>query len=140
MVVLKITVSKVILPGKFFKMRTILPPSFSEQLKYPTLLRGYYLTATKTDVHLSHQQRKEAMLDEIILNSGGKFVTVTFTKKDGSLRTLTGRMGVTKHLKGGVSTLNADQYVTIYDIQNNGYRAVNRSTIQSVKCEGVTHE
>jgi len=79
-------------------------------------------------------------LDQLLLNSGGKFITVTFTKKDGSLRTLTGRLGVTKHLKGGVSTLNPDQYVTIYDVQNNGYRAVNRSTIQSVTCEGVTHE
>jgi len=79
-------------------------------------------------------------LDQLLLSSGGKFITVTFTKKDGSLRTLTGRLGVTKHLKGGVSTLNPDQYVTIYDVQNSGYRAVNRSTIQSVTCEGVTHE
>ena len=79
-------------------------------------------------------------LDQLLLNSGGKFITVTFTKKDGTLRTLTGRLGVTKHLKGGVSTLNPDQYVTIYDVQNSGYRAVNRSTIQSVTCEGVTYE
>ena len=79
-------------------------------------------------------------LDQLLLNRGGKLITVTFTKKDGSLRTLTGRLGVTKHLKGGVSTLNPDQYVTIYDVQNSGYRAVNRSTIQSVTCEGVTHE
>jgi len=75
-------------------------------------------------------------LDEIILNSGGKFVTITFTKKDGSERVLTGRLGVTKHLKGGVSTLNADQYITIYDVQSEGYRAVNRATIKSVKCNG----
>ena len=75
-------------------------------------------------------------LDEIILNSGGKFVTITFTKKDGSERVLTGRLGVTKHLKGGVSTLNADQYITIYDVQSEGYRAVNRATVKSVKCNG----
>jgi hypothetical protein len=75
-------------------------------------------------------------LDEIILNSGGKFVTITFTKKDGSERVLTGRLGVTKHLKGGVSTLNADHYITIYDVQSEGYRAVNRATIKSVKCNG----
>ena len=49
-------------------------------------------------------------------------------------------LGVTKHLKGGISTLNPDLYVTIYDVQNNGYRAVNRSTIQSVTCEGIIHE
>lgn len=75
-------------------------------------------------------------LDEIILNSNGKFVTVTFTKKDGTERVLTGRMGVTKHLKGGVSTLDAEQYITIFDVQSQGYRAVNRDTIKSVKCNG----
>jgi len=75
-------------------------------------------------------------LDEIILNSNGKFVTITFTKKDGTERVLTGRMGVTKHLKGGVSTLDAEQYIPIFDVQSQGYRAVNRDTIKSVKCNG----
>jgi len=78
-------------------------------------------------------------LDDIILKSGGKFVSVTFVKKDGSLRTLTGRLGVTKHLKGGVSTLDPNQYITIFDVVNKGYRAVNRETIQSVTFEGETH-
>jgi len=78
-------------------------------------------------------------LDDIILSSGGKFVSVTFVKKDGSLRTLTGRLGVTKHLKGGVSTLDPNQYITIFDVVNKGYRAVNRETIQSVTFEGETH-
>jgi len=75
-------------------------------------------------------------LDDLILSSGGKFVSVTFVKKDGSLRTLTGRLGVTKHLKGGVSTLDPNQYITIFDVVNKGYRAVNRETIQSVTFEG----
>jgi hypothetical protein len=78
-------------------------------------------------------------LDKLLLNSGGKFVSVTFTKKDGTLRKLVGRMGVTSHLKGGVSTLDPSQYVTIYDVKNGGYRAVNRDTIKSVTCEGVTY-
>jgi hypothetical protein len=71
-------------------------------------------------------------LDKLILNSGGKFVSVTFVKKNGETRILTGRLGVTKHLKGGVSTLNPDEYITIYDVVNKGYRAINRSTILSV--------
>ena len=78
------------------------------------------------------------MLDQLILQSAGRFVTVVFEKKNGELRTLTGRLGVTKHLKGGVSTLNADEYITIYDVVNKGYRAVNRSTIRSVTINHVT--
>ena len=79
-------------------------------------------------------------LDQFILNSNGKFVTITFVKKDGSERVLNGRLGVTKHLKGGVSTLNPTEYITIYDVQNGGYRAVNRSTIKRVKIDGITIE
>lgn len=75
-------------------------------------------------------------LDKLILNSGGKFVSVTFVKKNGETRVLTGRLGVTKHLKGGVSTLNPDEYITIYDVVNKGYRAINRGTIQSISISG----
>ena len=78
------------------------------------------------------------MLDELILQSAGRFVTVTFKKKNGELRTLTGRLGVTKHLKGGTSTLNPDAYITIYDVVNKGYRAINRETIRSVTINHIT--
>jgi len=46
---------------------------------------------------------------------------------------LNGRLGVTKHLKGGLSTLNPLEYITVYDLQSKGYRAINRSTIIDVK-------
>lgn len=75
-------------------------------------------------------------LAHIIDNSDGKFLSVTFIKKDGSTRVLTGRLGVKKHLKGGTSTLDANQYITIYDTVNQGYRAINRETIQSVRIDG----
>lgn len=76
-------------------------------------------------------------MDDLLLSSDGKMVSVQFVKKDGSLRTLNGRLGVKKHLKGGVSTLNPDQYVTIYDVQNKGYRAVNRKTIIGLRIGGL---
>tara|TARA_B110000503_G_scaffold76711_1_gene118324 strand:- start:482 stop:724 length:243 start_codon:yes stop_codon:yes gene_type:complete len=79
------------------------------------------------------------MLDDLILKSAGRFVTVTFTKKSGEDRTLTGRMGVTKHLKGGQSTLDANKYITIFDVVNKGYRAINRETIKSVTINHETH-
>jgi hypothetical protein len=68
-----------------------------------------------------------------ILASNGKIFNVLFTKKDGSVRSMNARLGVTKHLKGGVSTLNANQYITVYDMQNKGYRAINKETIISVR-------
>jgi hypothetical protein len=77
-------------------------------------------------------------LDTFIEQSNGKFITVVFVKKDGSKRIMNCRLGVTKHLKGGECTVNRDQYVIVYDMQSKGYRSINRDTIESVTCEGVT--
>lgn len=76
------------------------------------------------------------MLAKIIESSNGKIISITFIKKDGTERTLVGRLGVTKHLKGGESKLDAAKYITIFDTQNGGYRAINRETIKSVRFGG----
>lgn len=77
-------------------------------------------------------------LDDLIAQSNGKFVTVRFVKKDGTVRTMTCRTGVRKHLKGGQSTLDPSRYLTVFDVQKGEYRAINRDTILSVTLEGVT--
>ena len=75
-------------------------------------------------------------LTDLIEQSNGKFISVTFIKKDGSERVLVGRLGVTSRLKGGKSTLDPNQYITIFDVQNDGYRAINRDTIRSLRIDG----
>lgn len=75
-------------------------------------------------------------LATIVAQSNGKIVTVTFTKKDGSLRVMTCRLGVTKHLKGGESTLDGSQYLTVFDMAKQAYRAINKDTIVSVRANG----
>ena len=75
-------------------------------------------------------------LDSIIESSNGKIVSVTFTKADGTLRVMTCRLGVTKHLKGGESTLDGSKYLTVFDMVKKGYRAINRDTIRSVRLSG----
>jgi hypothetical protein len=67
-----------------------------------------------------------------ILNSNGKIMTVKFIKKDGSLRVMNCRLGVTKHLKGGCSTLNPDKFITVYDLKSEGYRAIDKESILEV--------
>lgn len=75
-------------------------------------------------------------LASIVAASNGRFVSVTFQKADGTLRVMLCRLGVTKHLKGGESTLDADKFLTVYDVQKEGYRAINKSTIQSIRISG----
>lgn len=77
-------------------------------------------------------------LDSLILESHGKFVTVRFIKKDGSVRTMLCRTGVKKYLKGGVSTLDPDKFLTVFDVSKGDYRAVNRQTILSVTFQHVS--
>lgn len=77
-------------------------------------------------------------LASIVAASNGRFVSVVFVKKDGTQRAMLCRLGVTKHLKGGESTLDADKYLTVFDVQKEAYRAINRDTIVSVKLAGAT--
>lgn len=69
---------------------------------------------------------------ERILNSNGKIFTVTFVKKDGSIRVLNGRLGVTKHLKGGACTIDKDKFIIVYDLKSEGYRAIDKDAILDV--------
>ena len=77
-------------------------------------------------------------IKSVLKATKGKFFTVVFVKKDGTTRVMNCRLGVTKHLKGGVSTLNPSEFLTVYDMQAEGYRAINLSTIVSVTCGGTT--
>lgn len=77
-------------------------------------------------------------ISNFIAESKGKFITINFIKKDGTARKLNGRIGVTKYLKNGTATVNLDKYLIVYDTLNAGYRSVNKSTIVSVTCEGLT--
>jgi hypothetical protein len=73
----------------------------------------------------------------LIEQSNGKMVTVSFIKKDGSLRVLNGRLGVKKYLKGGKINTNTDEYINIYDVKNQGYRSINRNTIVALRMQGI---
>jgi hypothetical protein len=76
-------------------------------------------------------------LNSLIERSNGTFVTVTFTKKDGTTRVLNGRMGVTAGVKGVGNGLDPKKFITIFDVKNNGFRAINRDTITEVKVGGI---
>ena len=77
-------------------------------------------------------------LIDLILNSDGKFLTIDFIKKDGTPRTINGRLGVTKYLKGGKRTTDPSKFVVVYSNDAQGYRAINIDTIQAVRMDGLT--
>lgn len=66
----------------------------------------------------------------------GKFFRAVFLKKDGSLREMTCRFGVTKHLKGGEKAYNAEALGlwTVFDVEKKAYRTIDTKRLIALKC------
>jgi hypothetical protein len=81
-----------------------------------------------------------------ILRSG-QFVTVTFTKEDGTVRVLNGRSGVAKGVKGVGMAYDADakNIVILYEANNEAeapsdkYRAVRVDRVIQIRAAGKTY-
>jgi hypothetical protein len=68
----------------------------------------------------------------------GKLFSVTFEKKDGSLRKMTARLGVRKYLIGGGSKFDAEPrgMVRVFSMRDKGYRTVTPAKITRIKAYG----
>lgn len=71
-----------------------------------------------------------------------KIFSVTFEKKDGTLRKMLCRLGVTKYLRGGEMKYSPKErnMLVVFDIQKNDYRMINFNTITELKTQGVTYK
>ena len=63
---------------------------------------------------------------------------VTFTKKDGTVRDMTCRLGVTKHLKGGELGYDpvSKGLMSVFDMTKGEYRMINLSTVTELRANG----
>ena len=98
---------------------------------------------------LEFNMDKIAIVRNIVENTDGLFFNITFVKKNGEIRNLTGRTGVTKHLTpnpricmNGTSDTVAhkEEYIKVYDTIKKGYRNVNMETVTYFKCGDVEIE
>jgi hypothetical protein len=80
-------------------------------------------------------------LDKLLIDQKGKFFTVVFRKKDGSLRRMNGRLGVRKYLRGGVNKVSRydTPYITIFECISLGYRTANLQTITKVMANNTIY-
>lgn len=69
---------------------------------------------------------------KFIESLNGKFFTIDFIKKDGSIRSLVARGGVTKHLKGSGNP-TPPHLVTVFDIKDNQYKSIIEKNIVEIK-------
>ena len=72
------------------------------------------------------KETKETMktLDQLIAETKGKFFSVTFTKKDGSVRTVNGKDFYRRLLVGGDSAIRQSGYVPF--VNRNAHNILNR--------------
>ena len=74
----------------------------------------------------------KAAIVNLINKTGGKVFTVSFTKKDGTLRVMNARTGVKSKLRGGKSTTaHVPNLITVFDMKAGQYRCINTDTIKS---------
>ena len=79
---------------------------------------------------------------EMLNETDGKIFTVSFIKRTtGELRVMNCRLGVKKHLKGGVQVYDPKEYalLTVFDMQKKAYRSISLDAIVSVKLDGIEY-
>tara|TARA_R100000544_G_C2209297_1_gene51028 strand:- start:186 stop:443 length:258 start_codon:yes stop_codon:yes gene_type:complete len=71
---------------------------------------------------------------------GNKIFSATFIKKNGELRKMLCRLGVKKHLKGGIKKYDAESLnmITVYSLDSKGYRTLSLSSLKQIKSKGTT--
>lgn len=77
-----------------------------------------------------------------IRKSSGKVFTVTFIKKDNTVRVMNARLGVRKHLKGGALKYDpaSKGLIGVFDMQDGGYKMINIKTMLKLKIESGEFE
>jgi len=77
--------------------------------------------------------KRNKVLD-FLYNQRGRFVTIKFVKKDGTVRRMNGRLGVVKGTKGKYNLVDRydTSYKTMFDVQNYGFRNFNIDTVMTV--------
>jgi hypothetical protein len=88
---------------------------------------------------------KGRMIRDLLTNNGGRMFSVTFTKADGTERTITGNYGHVKGQDGENTVAHIEKYVTVIlpERDANGKvqrRNVNTETVKSLRINGVTFE
>lgn len=82
------------------------------------------------------EQSIEQKVRNTVKKTNGKFFTVNFLKKDGSERTMLCRTHVKKHLRGGKKT-TPETAITVYSINDKGYRCFYPDTVMGIKCGNI---
>lgn len=78
----------------------------------------------------------------ILAKTKGEFFSVQFVKKDGTVRDMVCRTGVTKHLKGGELAFDPAEkgLMVVFEMDKEGYRMINLKSLRKITVGGITYK
>lgn len=80
-----------------------------------------------------------AAVETIVKASKGRFMTIEFTKANGEVRTINGRIGV--HWRGIPTVTRHDMkgkpYLLVWEVRTRGYRNIALDRIRSIRTQGL---
>jgi hypothetical protein len=82
-----------------------------------------------------------AVVSYMINQSQGTFIGATYTRKDGSVTTLNGRLGCKLNTCRQKTTPPADarfELFTLYDVKRKGYRSISLDRLERITLKGFT--
>ena len=97
-------------------------------------MNNHLNTTGKTNNNTNSTSRA---MSDLIEKSAGQFLSVTFIKKDGTLRELVGKKSSIKDNHGGERTVSEDKYLLLKEKGTDNLRNVNRDTILKLRCRGM---
>ena len=92
----------------------------------------HYQSNRRHQMDIKAKQRKVSCVSNLIADTKGKFFKVVIKKKDGSIRDMTCRTGVAKHIKGTAREL--EDGVIVWDSAKKEYRTVKYESVKMFKC------
>lgn len=82
---------------------------------------------------------------KLIENLNGKFFTVEFVKKDGTLRKMNCRTGVKKYLSNNGKTIKITRPIDngilrVFDVKKDAYRSINLDTVKKINLNKASYK
>ena len=81
----------------------------------------------------------QSVVEDVMSQVGSRIFSVTFHKRDGSLRKMNARLGVHTYLRGGKKTTNDATHQTVFDNHTMEYRCFPKDRVLSIKLGGKTY-
>jgi uncharacterized protein HemX len=96
------------------------------------------LLATETETNKPKTMQTE--LDNLIAQTKGKFFSITFVKKDGSVRVINGKDKYQRLLKGGINNVATAGYVPFVNRNTETWASAHKDAVVTFRCGSLVKE